>query len=306
MIVLSWNICGLGNDQSQLALENLCTTHKPDWISLYESKIMFENLPNNFLRRINMVLFASNVRLNSRSNIWIFCKLELQASSMVISSSNQYIAIRNNDTALVFVHASNNYNNHRALWSDLLRIHEPKFCVIGDFNVVLGAHERSSGHLTHATPPEEFRDFISQCDLFDIEGTGNKYTWATRRNNSFMAARLDRALANQGFLSLWDDVELLILPLHCSDHNPLHLRTSLNVPASPRPFRFQDMWTMHESFFDTVKQSWYIPILACTPTVRLITKLKRLRHILKVWNAESFRNIHTEIQQASIKLDQTQ
>lgn len=69
MIVLSWNICGLGNDQTQVALENLCNTHKPDWVALYEPKILQDQLPRNFLRKLNLVFFANNDRPNARSNI---------------------------------------------------------------------------------------------------------------------------------------------------------------------------------------------------------------------------------------------
>lgn len=93
---------------------------------------------------------------------------------MVISSSDQFVVVHHNGSALVFVHTCNNYNSHRTLWSDLLSIDDPNICILGDFNVVLGAHECSSGHLAHVAPSEEFRDFISQRDLFDIEGTGNK------------------------------------------------------------------------------------------------------------------------------------
>lgn len=167
---------------------------------------------------------------------------------------------------------------------------------MGDFNVVTRAHERSSGHLIHATPSEDFKDFIAQRDLFDIEGTGNKYTWATRRSNRYIAARLDRSLASQNFLNLWTNVELLILPIICSDHSPLRLRLAAAVPNTPRAFRFQDMWTMHDSFQKVVRDYWTTPTSARNPTIRLIRKLKRLRGTLKKWNMETFWNIHTEIQ----------
>lgn len=276
MIVLSWNICELGNEQTQAVLENLCTNHKPDWVALYEPKILKEHLPRNFLRKINLVFLANNDRPNSRLNIWILCKPELQASSLLIGSSNQFMAICHSGTSLIFVHTSNNYNGRRTLWISLLNIGDPNVCILGDFNVVLGAHECSSGHLTHVTPSEEFKNFISQCNLFDIEGAGNKFTWATRRNGGFIAARLDRGLASQFFLDLWDEVELLILPMQCSDHNPLHLPAVVNAPTSPQPFRFQDIWTLHENFFSTVKDCWLTPLPATNPTIHLITKLKRL------------------------------
>lgn len=206
---------------------------------------------------------------------------------ITISKSDQYVAFRHGNISLVFVHASNNYQQRRILWNDLLGIADPNTCILGDFNIVLGAHERSSGHITHTAPSEDFNNFISQRDLFDVEGTGNKYTWATRQNGIYMAARLDRALATQGFLNLWDEVELLILPMLCSDHSPLHLRVNNRVASSPRPFRFQNMWTQHDQFHSVVKENWYIPMQNMNPTLCLMLKLKRLRSKLKTWNLES-------------------
>lgn len=67
---------------------------------------------------------------------------------------------------------------------------------MGDFNVVLGALERSSGIISHASPTTDFQNFISDMDLFDIEGVGNRFTWATRKNDGYITACLDRALAS--------------------------------------------------------------------------------------------------------------
>lgn len=303
MIVLSWNICGLGNEKTQAVLENLCNTHKPDWVALYEPKILMEHLPHHFLRKLNLVFLANINQPTSRPNIWVLCKPDLQASLVIVSTSDQYVAIRHSNTSLVFVHASNNYNHHRLLWSNLLGIDDPN---TSSWVTLILSHERSSGRITHATPSDEFKNFIAQRDLFDIEGTGNKFTWATRRNSGYMAAHLDRALASQGFLNLWDDVELLILPMLCSDHSPLRLQAARKITTSPRLLRFQNMWTLHEQFHAMVKDNWYIPLPASNPTLCLIAKLKCLRGKLRTWNLESFRNIHTEIQRESAILDQIQ
>lgn len=166
-----------------------------------------------------------------RPNIWVLCHPHLASSATVIGMSDQFIAIRTCDSVLVFVHAKNQGCPHRTLWLDLLKITDDIMCIMGDFNVVLGAHERSTGVLTQSAPTEEFRDFISAKDLYDIDVVGSRFTWSTRRNGGFTAARLDRALASQGFLQLWVDVELLVLPMVYSDHHPLRLRTTW---ASPR------------------------------------------------------------------------
>lgn len=183
---------------------------------------MHDQLPRHFFKNLGLTFFVSNHRTNSRPNIWVLCKPHLAATTHTIESSEQFIAIRSENRTLIFVHASNNYITRRTLWANIYNLADPNLCVIGDFNVVLGAHECSSGHLAHATPSKDFRDFTTQRDLFDIKGVGNKYTWATRRNDNYLAARLDRALADQPFLDVWDNVELHILPMLCSDHHPIN------------------------------------------------------------------------------------
>lgn len=141
MICISWNACGFGNEQSRTALDNLCISHKPNWVAIYEPKILKDTLPHSFLKKLNLTLFTHNECRNSRPNIWVLCRSQLTSSSAFITMSEQFIAIKNDNTSLVFVHAKNNYIRHRSLWQDLLNIQDSPICILGDFNVVLGAHE---------------------------------------------------------------------------------------------------------------------------------------------------------------------
>lgn len=132
----------------------------------------------------------------------------------------------------MFVHTKNLYIFQRALWSDHHAISMANMCIIGDFNIALGTQERYSSVLSQRLPMEEFRQFISMMDLFDIHYIGNTFTWPTRRSTDLISAHLDRALASQGFLSIWSEVELLVLPHTCSDHNLILLTASVDLPPT--------------------------------------------------------------------------
>lgn len=121
-----------------------------------------------------------------------------------------------------------------------------------------------------------------------------------------MDAHLDRALADQTFLNCWDNVELLILPMLCSDHHTIRLTVAKNEPNMPLPFRFQDMWTLHEGFFILVRECQRIPTPPLSPAERIIYQLKRLKAKFKTWNKDTFWNVHTEIQWALDTLGQIQ
>lgn len=66
--------------------------------------------------------------------------------------------------------------------------------VIGDFNVVIGAHEKIGLPPQHISS-HEFRNAIDSCDLRDINTSDSIYTWARRRGTSYMECLLDRAFA---------------------------------------------------------------------------------------------------------------
>ncbi|KAL8473789.1 hypothetical protein ACS0TY_030588 [Phlomoides rotata] len=82
---------------------------------------------------------------------------------------------------------------------------------MGDFNVVLGSHERSRGATRQTRPSEEFMEIIDDVHILDVDSSGSQFTWSTRRYFSgIMAAKLDRVLASQGFLDLWHNLEVTI------------------------------------------------------------------------------------------------
>lgn len=107
-------------------------------------------------------------------------------------------------------------------------------------------------------------------------------------------------------MSIWDEVELVTLPMLCSDHHPIRLRASNHTHIRPHPFRFQDMWTHHPDFIAFVRTCWVIPTHAANPALRLTVKMKHLKGHLKTWNTNAFRNVFNEIYLVTEALDATQ
>lgn len=62
MIVLFWNIRGIGNDSAQTMLFELQKTYKPDIIAITEPKILLSDLWPRFWSVIIMQFLAENVR----------------------------------------------------------------------------------------------------------------------------------------------------------------------------------------------------------------------------------------------------
>ncbi|KAL8507343.1 hypothetical protein ACS0TY_018040 [Phlomoides rotata] len=178
---------------------------------------------------------------------------------------------------------------------------------MGDFNVVLGAHERSRGAGNPTRPSQEFRAFLDEAHLHDMDTVGSQFTWVTRQSNlGYMAARLDRVLVNDDFLDLWQTTFATVLPRVSSDHHPILLRLQATAAQVVRPFRFQQMWTTHSSFLPLVATSWSLTVTTSNHIQRFTQKLKRLKVTLKVWNQDTFRNVYAVMEEAAKALNAIQ
>src|ERR1044072_1065756 len=118
---LFWNIRGIANHPSRLALKRLITSHKPDLIFIAKPWMLFENFPSFWLHRLGLKLFAVNNRGNLNPNLWCLCSNHLHPS--ILDIDDQQISFSISDNQLTFgfnvVYASTNYLLRRNLWSKL-------------------------------------------------------------------------------------------------------------------------------------------------------------------------------------------
>ena len=140
----------------------------------------------------------------------------------------------------------------------------------------------------------------------DLGFNGNRYTWANnRKGHYYVAARLDRALANSAWMDHFEDPPVTNLPRISSDNSPLLLSHRSSLPLKNAPFKFEEMWLYHDSFIPLVKDSWAIPCRG-SPQFPLAEKLKFLKSKLKSWNYEVFGQLKHNIAKAKRKVVEAQ
>ncbi|XP_057775029.1 uncharacterized protein LOC130994010 [Salvia miltiorrhiza] len=195
-----------------------------------------------------------------------------------------------------FVHASCNYISRRLLWEDLAGYAAGSLVIIGDFNALLGAHERRGRRNPSAISCREFWDFIDDNMLFQPVSSGPIFTWTDRRRFPYTTESvLDRVLISASFSDYWENINYRVLPRVGSDHSPIILSCSFSQIHAQKHFRFLNMWCSHSGFLDLVKHSWSLEIDVRCPMVRVMRKLKRLRKDLKTWNKETFGNFNVAL-----------
>ncbi|KAH1063902.1 hypothetical protein J1N35_028889 [Gossypium stocksii] len=127
----------------------------------------------------------------------------------------------------------------------------------GDFNEIMFTFEKCGGVQRDPRRIEAFQEVLEECQLFDLGYTGVSYTW--ERGNLLetnIRERLDRGLANEGWMNLFPMGGIHHLPYSTYDHYPL-LLTIESISGhlkSPR-FHFEAWWTLEEDLESVIKES---------------------------------------------------
>jgi len=144
-----WNLRGLANSPTKLALKKLLVKNKPNICFLSEPWMPISNLSQRWLQNLGFKVFTVNDRHNLTPNLWCMCSSNLYPT--LVNLDDQQISIKVDVTGKEFsitsVYASTCYIKRRLLWSAISNIHAqhdiPWSC-IGDFNSILGSHEQRS------------------------------------------------------------------------------------------------------------------------------------------------------------------
>ncbi|KAA3479140.1 Retrovirus-related Pol polyprotein LINE-1 [Gossypium australe] len=137
---------------------------------------------------------------------------------------------------------------------------------------------------------------VSESGKADLRFIGPHYTWQ-RANTS---ERLDRALANDDWISVFPHSLVYHLPRIKSDHRPIILKTNpeLNVPRG-RPFCFLAGWTKHANFKDLVSKQLEIPRSTYgyigTQKKQLLKSLGTIQKVLDQSNSRRLTNLEMEV-----------
>lgn len=84
-----WNIRGIVNNSSRLALKRLIFVNKLDMVMIVEPWVDFSSFLKRWLKNLNLKMFAMNYRQSLLPNLWCLYKVELNL--IVLMRDDQHI-----------------------------------------------------------------------------------------------------------------------------------------------------------------------------------------------------------------------
>jgi hypothetical protein len=235
----------------------------------------------------HMIMSDSDGRSGGLLMLW---RNDLNVTSSRVH--NNYLDIRIDEGSNVAWRISGIYGEPRGdqkhlTWGymrDLKAMVDLPWVLLGDFNEILIGAEKEGGNLRPQRCMQAFRGALSDCNLEDLGYVGDQFTWRRGR----MRERLDRAVSDQRWNSMFPLAGLIHEDYKKSDHRPITLdSTYLESANNPRLIRkkfFEARWLLEESFDSTVNEAWASAQLNGYGS--LAEKLQDVHAALHVWDRE--------------------
>jgi hypothetical protein len=121
MKLLYWNLRGIANTPTRLALQRLLLLHKPDLLFIAEPWMDFGDFPPSWFRRLGFKLFSFNDRGNLKPNLWCLCTFDLNPSIIDRDDQQVTFSLPVNSKLLFFsaIYASIRNLKRKDLWNKL-------------------------------------------------------------------------------------------------------------------------------------------------------------------------------------------
>ena len=302
--IIFWNVRGIGNNDARVAFSEMCRLNNPSLVFVAEPMVLYGSIPNWYWHSIRVTNYCVNKRDPIIPNLWAVWGSEVLYT--VIFASSQCLVMEHVCKGIKIyiagVYASTSYITRRQLWADLTMLQTTlvgPWIFVGDFNAVLGAHEKRGRRLPPSISCNDFLTWTNANLLLHLNTNGVQYTWNNGRlDSASVFLRLDRAICNEAWNDFWGGTSCTALMRTQSDHHPLLLRMTLSSVPKITSFKFFKTWTNHAECRPLILNTWKKEVIG-SGMHRLQLKLKRVKDAFRVWNKSVFGDVQRQVQLAA-------
>ncbi|XP_057445088.1 uncharacterized protein LOC130737357 [Lotus japonicus] len=304
MKILSWNCRGLGNLRAVRALKRLIHSKDHDVVLVMETRLYSAEASRHRgiggLQNVFPVQCAGQGRSRA-GGLCLFWGNEVEVE--VISASLNHIlfnVVNSDDRSEMRCLGVYGFPDERkkATW-DMIRRYTPSssipFMCFGDFNDTLSPADKLGGDPPDVERLQEVSQACVDCALHEVDFSGYRFTWSNKRKRpGTIEERLDYALVNEAWRSIWPVTSVYHLPRYRSDHNPILIfsgsRKMRKEMARANLFRFEQLWLQEgEECAEVVTETWG-RLQADLPS-----KISQVGDALQGWGKEKFGDLPRKI-----------
>ena len=292
MSLLSLNCRGLGNPQTVRELHALVKQEGPALVFLLETRLEVKNLdPLRIKLGFHGVVGVD--RTGTGGGLALIWKEGWQVS--VHSSSIAHIDAIIQCRGSLDWHLTGFYGNPESSKRDdswtllrrLKRYDNLPWLVIGDFNEITDASEKSGRLERNWYQMDRFRKVLTDCELKDMGFHGNRFTWWNgRQGRDYVYERLDRGVCSVEWRLQFPQARVRHVSFTNSDHEALALDFQIREPWTnklPKRFYFENSWLQLEGCEEVIISAWKTPHLGY-PMYQVCQKIKACRLALLTWS----------------------
>ncbi|XP_052299726.1 uncharacterized protein LOC127903104 [Citrus sinensis] len=268
MKIISWNVLGLGNPQTRLAMRKILQQDRPQLIFVRETKLEAVKIHEE-CKKLGFDECFTVSRNGKSEGIVIMWKSDINVH--ILSYSRHYIDVKVQSgngkkwrCTGVYGHPEAQQKQHT--WTLLRRLSglssKPWLC-FGDFNEILRLDEKSGGNDKNIRMVSEFKEAVQDSKLADLGYKGYQFTWCNGMDGQhFVEERLDRFLCNEEWGNHFQEQPCQNLVSVGSDHYPIMMEIKKKGPGLqyvkktfPR-VHYEDMWSSYDTCKSIIKAEW--------------------------------------------------
>ncbi|XP_021749725.1 uncharacterized protein LOC110715453 [Chenopodium quinoa] len=176
----------------------------------------------------------------------------------------------------------------------------------GDFNEILGHHEKTGGVMREQRVIDSFREVLDECGLRDL---GYERSWVTWERGTpageVVREILDRFVGCTRWCAWFSEANVTHLTKFKFDHVAILLDTDSKERKKKKNmkkrFRFETCWLLAEGIEDVIRDSW-----SGASHLDMSNKLLSVANDLTRWSKDSFDDLGEKISEAEDALKEAQ
>lgn len=184
----------------------------------------------------------------------------------------------------------------------MTRRNEP-WILQGDFNEILGNHEKIGGAIRPESSFEDFRNLVRNNNLQNLKVLGNRFSWVGKRGVHHIQSCLDRTMANGAWFDMFPMATTEFLELNESYHRPLVSFLTNQLEEPRKSFRFDSRRMCSKNVKDSVMKGWRGSGQMRFMDLPIAQRLIRCRKHISLWKRSNRHNAGDNIHRLRSQLD---